>query len=303
MSWHYLPVQAVDYSDQSCLDGDPSVTSRTTPIASESLKLGLQRAICAMRRYGMILRPLTGVPGLDSWMLSLRDSHASHSQSQESAKGQTTAAICGQKPSGLFGKCEHDMRSVKTCQVLLAGIMDTSDEYLMTFPKAGMMLDGELYRRPTWERPISEKGSGYWRSPASSDGEGGIMEMREGKSGHYKLRDHVQEINKHQWPTPTKQDAENDDTPSQQRRNTPPLNVQAHYPTPRAQKIGGYSSERFRPTLAQVANGGETTQQTPKMQLNPRWVEWLMGFPIGWVSLERLGTHRFQEWLELHGNF
>jgi hypothetical protein len=30
-----------------------------------------------------------------------------------------------------------------------------------------------------------------WRTPSSSDGEGGIMEMREGCAGKYKLRDHV----------------------------------------------------------------------------------------------------------------
>ncbi len=32
------------------------------------------------------------------------------------------------------------------------------------------------------------------------------MEMREGKTGHYKLRDHVQEKNKHMWPTPAAQE-------------------------------------------------------------------------------------------------
>jgi len=36
-----------------------------------------------------------------------------------------------------------------------------------------------------------------WRTPSSSDGEGGIMEMREGTAGKYKLRDHVAK-----WATP-----------------------------------------------------------------------------------------------------
>ena len=119
----------------------------------------------------------------------------------------------------------------------------------------------------------------YWRTPASSDGEGGIMEMREGKTGHYKLRDHVQEVNKHQWPTPTTHEIEHPDmevtdtgrrlTKDKTNSHSIGLADVAHYPTPRAQKVGGYSSERFRPTLEQVANGGEVTQQTPKMQLNP----------------------------------
>jgi len=57
-----------------------------------------------------------------------------------------------------------------------------------------------------------------------------------------------------QWPTPTVQDAANNGGPSQMKRNTPPLNA--------------------------VAGGA----------LNPAWVEWLMGFPIGWTDLEESET-------------
>lgn len=35
-------------------------------------------------------------------------------------------------------------------------------------------------------------------------------------------------------------------------------------------------------------------------QLNPEWVEWLMGWPIGWTGLKPLGMDRFQEWLQQH---
>jgi hypothetical protein len=54
------------------------------------------------------------------------------------------------------------------------------------------------------------------------------------------------------------------------------------WPTPRANKPEGYSSENFRPTLAQVVTGEEKPQHG---QLNPTWVEWLMGFPPGWTDL------------------
>ena len=57
-----------------------------------------------------------------------------------------------------------------------------------------------------------------------------------------------------QWPTPTAQDSSNNGGPSQAERNTPPLNC--------------------------VAGG----------KLNPRWVEWLMGWPIGWASCEHSET-------------
>jgi len=67
------------------------------------------------------------------------------------------------------------------------------------------------------------------------------------------------------FPTPTCQDAKNNGSASQQVRNTKPLNV----------VVGG--------------------------SLNPEWVEWLMGWPIGWTGLGALGTDRFQQWQRLHG--
>tara|TARA_R100000458_G_C8228801_1_gene211108 strand:+ start:51 stop:995 length:945 start_codon:yes stop_codon:yes gene_type:complete len=52
------------------------------------------------------------------------------------------------------------------------------------------------------------------------------------------------------WPTPTTQDGKNNGGKSQHRRNSKPLNAE----------VGG--------------------------ALNPQWVEWLMGYPIGWTDLK-----------------
>jgi hypothetical protein len=38
-------------------------------------------------------------------------------------------------------------------------------------------------------------------------------------------------------------------------------------------------------------------------QLNPMWVEWLMGWPIGWTELNPLEMGKFQEWQQQHGKF
>jgi hypothetical protein len=35
--------------------------------------------------------------------------------------------------------------------------------------------------------------------------------------------------------------------------------------------------------------------------LNPTWVEWLMGWPIGWTDCAPLETDRFQQWCSSHG--
>ena len=35
--------------------------------------------------------------------------------------------------------------------------------------------------------------------------------------------------------------------------------------------------------------------------LNPLWVEWLMGWPIGWTDLRPLGMDKFRQWFDSHG--
>ena len=36
-------------------------------------------------------------------------------------------------------------------------------------------------------------------------------------------------------------------------------------------------------------------------QLNPTWVEWLRGWPLGWTDLKPLEMDRWHEWLTKHG--
>ncbi len=38
----------------------------------------------------------------------------------------------------------------------------------------------------------------------------------------------------------------------------------------------------------------------PHGTLNPPWVEWLMGWPIGWTDFAPLEMDKFQEWQRLH---
>lgn len=51
------------------------------------------------------------------------------------------------------------------------------------------------------------------------------------------------------------------------------------------------SKPNLQVTLPEVVGG----------QLNPDWVEWLMGWPIGWTASEPLAMARFREWWRQHG--
>ena len=46
---------------------------------------------------------------------------------------------------------------------------------------------------------------------------------------------------------------------------------------------------------------GETPEEWASGTLNPPWVEWLMGWPIGWTDLKPLETARFRKWPHSHG--
>ena len=35
--------------------------------------------------------------------------------------------------------------------------------------------------------------------------------------------------------------------------------------------------------------------------LNPTWVEWLMGWPLGWTDLKPLEMDKFRQWQRSHG--
>ena len=141
-----------------------------------------------------------------------------------------------------------------------------------------------------------ENGSGswdgdeVWPTVRSSDGERGgrgdlIQAVRGNPNSHYKL-----------WPTP-KASAAGPDFAKLERSGTgiSLATAVAIFPTPTAQDAsnnGGPSQmERNTPPLNAVAGGG----------LNPRWVEWLMGWPLGWTNCGASGTDRFRRWCVSHG--
>jgi len=70
------------------------------------------------------------------------------------------------------------------------------------------------------------------------------------------------------------------------------------WPTPRAMEIvtGINAQDGDGLTSAVTGKRGKAGGA-----LNPTWVEWLMGWPLGWSDLRPLATGRFQQWLRLHG--
>jgi DNA (cytosine-5)-methyltransferase 1 len=76
-----------------------------------------------------------------------------------------------------------------------------------------------------------------------------------------------------------------------------------NFPTPRAsdgrkgiRTPEGAARERER------KGGGIDLPSAVNGRLNPDWVEWLMGWPIGWTALQPLAMDKFREWQQQHGD-
>ena len=84
------------------------------------------------------------------------------------------------------------------------------------------------------------------------------------------------------WPTPTQRDYKGSNSmthilrPGQKNHMGQLANAVKMFPTPRANCGSGMSKH---------GDGGQDLQTAVGGQLNPTWVEWLMGFPIGWTDL------------------
>ncbi|ENW95950.1 hypothetical protein F903_01718 [Acinetobacter sp. NIPH 298] len=137
-------------------------------------------------------------------------------------------------------------------------------ESSVTLPKWGMTRTGHVFQHLTLERPISVTESGLWATPVASDWK---------RNGY----------------------------PGDLMRKSPTLGAMVHiYPTPKASdgnKRGKVSSHHQNGLAGAVKSGQDGGV------LNPDWVEWLMGWPIGWTDLKPLEMDKFQSWLKAHLNF
>jgi hypothetical protein len=195
-------------------------------------------------------------------------------------------------------------------------------EYSQSWPRSGLMRNGIASQLPTLARRISGTGSSYWPTPKSSQGgpdyakmdgrdsrQPGpglslptmVAMMPDGKNwptprsedsqscgGHHGATDSLTAAVK-KWPTPMASDSRgssgNRDARTKAGRQIQLVDQVKMFPPPTARdhKSGRCSQETLdknsRP-LSEVIENKE-----PVGQLNPTWVELLMGFPPGWTDL------------------
>ena len=264
----YLPEVALESlpSSKLSLTTKQSVMLSGTNTVKNSSKQESKTESLMMPQSGMMSKPSMEKSGLEKWISSLVVSPVSHSLSLVKAKQNKMKEICGRIPSESLAKYNHNTHSWRMSQISL--LTNTLDEYSLTWPKSGMIVNGILYQQPLLEQGTYGKGSGYWPTPMAQEGSGGqVMKLTDAvelsmgiNPKHYKPT--IRERTKY-FPTPTTRDwKDNAKSPAELKRNST--------------------------TLAMRAGG----------QLNPNWVEWLMGWPLGWSALQPLEMDGFHRWLE-----
>jgi len=192
-----------------------------------------------------------------------------------------------------------------TAQTAAEGWYETSPDMFGTWsrysgrwPRWGMTAGGFAYAHPMSERRITETGGlpyvpdgkSFHHPPNTSGMDGGSNSRRALKKR--------QEM----WPTPSATDGQRGGvmTPNMTgQRLTQMVNTDARkmFPTPtnHNHKESGAPSQMNRNTvqLGDMVGG----------QLNPTWVAWLMGFPIGWASLKDTETPKSLCKPQQHGNY
>lgn len=113
-----------------------------------------------------------------------------------------------------------------------------------------------------------------WATPNAHDAGGPRSWSAEMADGH--TRSHDLQNQATIWATPAARDWKTDD-PTQSPEHSPPLGRQV-----------------LRET------GPQSTQNSGRPRLNPSFVEWLMGVPLGWTDYAPLETESFLSWWHTH---
>ena len=171
MSYTYLLGPAEESSAECFSDIPVSVLSKSNRMLAKSCSPDSETECCQSSRYGMTCEPSTGGRGEESCEPSAVASHAKTSvrpeRSMETKDSTENEADCGPKCEGSCARYHRNTSSWKTRQCsLFGGLVEFSE----TWPKWGMMQDGEFWALSTPERLTKENGYGFWPTPVKTDG-------------------------------------------------------------------------------------------------------------------------------------
>ena len=267
MSWLYSQELVEEYLGENFSDGEQSALSNGNNTPQAYCAPDKMTGFSRLSRFGMTFKPLTESRGEELLMLYLAGFHVKTSPQQEKElELMESDQECGEKWQGSFTKYDQDMRSWKTHQCSLLGDLD---EFLETWPQWGLMRDGECWEQQTLEQTIRGIGSGFSPNGVDSFHTPNTTGLDGGSNSRKALRKKMEK-----WPTPVTRDYKDTGTKESMKRAL---------------------NKRESPGLALLV-GAETGGK-----LNPTWVEWLMGWTLGWTDLKPLVTDKCHCAQQQHG--
>ncbi len=313
MTWHIQnstpstssQEQEAAFSVTSYLDTIQSARARSNPTHVTSCSPDKQTDTCRTFPYGTMWQPSTVIPGADQLTFFAEDSPAKTSVRQ--VKEQELPANVrdyGRNMRDSLARCGLDLSLPKTHLCCALGDLELSSK---TWPRWGIMLDGELSELGLSVRRTSATGCGSWPTPQSRDWKG--PQGRAYKGISHDLPSRVM------WPTPAARDAKGGNSREHcekglkngNRGHMDQLYNSIMYPDLRNGKefllreTAKVTTKKLENSMPDQSCPGTQTQQ--KGQLNPSWVEWLMGWPIGWTELKPLVTDKFRNVQQWHSTF
>lgn len=271
MSWLFSRVLVEEYLAGTCSAGEQSARWNLQPGQQAFLPSDKMTDFSRPSRYGMTFGPLMEDHGAELLTWYLAASLARTSALQEPVKASMeNDPVYGQKWPASSMRYDRESRLWRTAQHSLLGGLD---EFSETWPRWGLMRNGECWERPTLAPLTAANESGLWPTPTvcgNYNRKGASATSGDGLATVVRM-----------FPTPTATNTKANHMRGADKGK--PREARNYMATPTARdwrsgKASQATMERNSRPLSEQIGG----------QLNPNWVEWLMGWPPGWTDLKPL---------------
>lgn len=307
MSWLFSRALVAEYSEGTCSGGELSALLSANPMPQAFLPSDRMTVFSRPSRFGMTFAPSTACLGAELLTWFLGAFRARTFQPQARAQESTgNAPACGDRWRELSVRYDRDSCSWRTHRSLWDEDLSACS---LTLPKWGSMRDGVLSELLTLERPTAANDAGLWPTPNVPNGGRSCAHVTDwrgtdGRTAYHngkKVQVGLEHAARY-WPTPTVSGNHNRKGASANSGDGLSTAVKT-WPTP---TVNDSKNCTLPPSQVKHDNiPGALLRDGEKAggALNPTWVEWLMGWPLGWTDLKPLATDKCRNVQQRHGGF